>query len=71
MGLKFQKRKISKRATLKPLDLYEEKQYTWNVRYGDDMNSELELLVIRDMIANGFDPKSKEDIQKYWKERLE
>jgi len=41
------------------------------VRYGDDMNSDLELLVIRDMIANGFDPKSKEDIQKYWKERLE
>lgn len=35
------------------------------------MHSDLELLVIRDMIAHGYNPNSKEDIQKYWKERLE
>lgn len=34
------------------------------------MNSDLEILVIRDMIINGYNPQSKEDIQKYWKERL-
>lgn len=32
--------------------------------------SELEVLVTRDMIINGYNPNSKEDIQKYWKERL-
>ena len=32
--------------------------------------SELEILVTRDMIVNGYNPNSKEDIQKYWKERL-
>lgn len=30
----------------------------------------LEVLVVRDMIVNGYNPNSKEDIEKYWKERL-
>lgn len=32
--------------------------------------SELEILVIRDMIVNGYNPNSVEDIKRYWKERL-
>ena len=32
--------------------------------------SDLELLVIFDMYENGLDPSNKEDIIKYWKEKL-
>lgn len=32
--------------------------------------SDLEALVIRDMIINGYNPMSQEDIERYWKERL-
>lgn len=32
--------------------------------------SELELLVQYDMYENGFDPSNKEDVIKYWKEKL-
>lgn len=32
--------------------------------------SDLEVLVTRDMLDNGFDPNSLADIKKYWKERL-
>ena len=34
------------------------------------MLSELELLVIHDMYELGYDPANKEDINKYWEERL-
>lgn len=33
--------------------------------------SELELLIMGDMIENGYDPLSKEDIIRYWSERLD
>lgn len=33
--------------------------------------SDLELLVFQDMIYSGYDPTNKEDIEKYWKERLD
>ena len=34
------------------------------------MLSDLELLVIHDMYELGYDPANKEDINKYWEERL-
>lgn len=69
MVLKYWKRKTSRQATVKLLDKYLKKQYTNKVDMEIDM-SELEVLVTRDMIINGYNPNSKEDIQKYWKERL-
>lgn len=33
--------------------------------------SELEFLVMEDMIICGYDPHNPEHIKKYWKERLE
>jgi len=35
------------------------------------MKSDLELLVEYDMYISGFDPKNKEDIKRYWEERLQ
>jgi len=35
-----------------------------------DMHSELEYMVASDMIENGYNPYSKDDIELYWKERL-
>ena len=37
----------------------------------DKFYSELEKLVMKDMIQNGFNCTSKKHIQTYWKERLE
>lgn len=34
------------------------------------MESQLELLVKYDMYENGYNPNDKNDIQKYWNERL-
>ena len=36
-----------------------------------DMSGELEYMVATDMIESGFNPYSKEDIELYWKERLD
>ena len=36
-----------------------------------DNCSELELIVMLDMIDQGLDFNSKEDIEKFWKERLQ
>ncbi len=33
--------------------------------------SDLEMLVLVDMYDNGYDPSSKDDIKKYWEERLD
>mgnify|MGYP006269101059 FL=1 len=35
-----------------------------------NLHSDLELQVMFDMYISGFDPSSKEDIQRYWEERL-
>ena len=35
------------------------------------MYSDLEIMIIEDMLRNGYDPHSKEHIELYWKERLE
>lgn len=32
--------------------------------------SDLETLVMLDMLDNGYNPLSREDIERYWKERL-
>lgn len=36
-----------------------------------DNCSELELLVMLDMIDQGYDPSNKEHIEQFWKERLQ
>ena len=33
--------------------------------------SELELLVMKDMMEDGYDPLNPEDVQEYWRLRLE
>lgn len=33
--------------------------------------SDLEWLVIADMVDHGYDPTNKYDIEKYWSERLD
>lgn len=35
-----------------------------------DMSSDLEFMVETDMIVMGFDPYCVEDIELYWRERL-
>lgn len=35
------------------------------------MDKTLEEMIREDMIANGFEPSIKEDIIRYWKERLD
>ena len=35
-----------------------------------DMSSDLEFMVETDMIENGFNPYSEEDIELYWEELL-
>lgn len=37
----------------------------------NNMKSDLELLVEYDMYELGYDPNNKEDIVKYWKEKLD
>jgi hypothetical protein len=34
-------------------------------------NSELEQIVMHDMLDKGFDPWDDDQVQEYWKERLE
>lgn len=34
------------------------------------VKSELEILVERDMVENGYDPSNEYHIEKYWYERL-
>lgn len=33
--------------------------------------SELELLVMKDMMENGYDPLNPEEVKEYWRLRLE
>jgi len=35
-----------------------------------NLQSDLELMVMVDMYANGYDPSNTEDVKKYWEERL-
>jgi hypothetical protein len=35
-----------------------------------NLHSNLELEVMFDMYINGFDSSNKEDVQRYWEERL-
>ena len=45
-------------------------QLRYNLIMEIEMYSELELLVMKDMMALDFDPLNKEDVQLYWERIL-